>query len=62
MIKEGFNYKDSTIKEMTYFFETRVEIVEPKEDKKNLNQLQNILRIKSLPKEENRKTPTQRVQ
>ena len=35
MIEQGFNYADSTIKEMTDFFEIRVENMEPKEDKKN---------------------------
>ena len=39
MIKQYFNYADSTIKEMTDFFETRVENLVPKEDKKNLQQL-----------------------
>ena len=34
MIEQGFNYADSTIKEMTDFFETKVENLEPKEDKK----------------------------
>ena len=34
MIEQGFNYADSTIKEMTDFFETRVENLEPKEEKK----------------------------
>ena len=34
MIEQGFNYADSTIKEMTGFFETRVENLESKEDKK----------------------------
>ena len=34
MIEQGFNYVDSTIKEMTDFFETREENLEPKEDKK----------------------------
>ena len=33
MIEQGFNYADSTIKEMTDLFETRVENLEPKEDK-----------------------------
>ena len=33
MIEQGFNYADSTIKEMTDFFETRVENLEPKEHK-----------------------------
>ena len=30
MIEQGFNYLDSTIKEMTDFFETRVENLKPK--------------------------------
>ena len=34
IIKQGFNYADSTIKEMIDFFETRVENLEPKEDRK----------------------------
>ena len=34
MIEQDFNYVDSTIKEMTVFFETRVENLEPKEEKK----------------------------
>ena len=34
MVEQGFNYVDSTIKEMTDFFVTRVENLEPKEDKK----------------------------
>ena len=32
MIEQGFNYVDSTIKEMTDIFEIRVENLEPKED------------------------------
>ena len=32
--EQGFNYADSNIKEMTDFFETRVENIEPKEEKK----------------------------
>ena len=34
MIEQGFNYAETTIKEMTDFFEARVENLEPKEDKK----------------------------
>ena len=34
MIEQGFNYADSTIKEMTDFIENRVENLEPKEDSK----------------------------
>ena len=33
MIEQGFNYADSTIKEMTDLFETKVENLEPKEEK-----------------------------
>ena len=36
MIEQGFNYADSTIKEMSDFFETRVEKLEVKEDKKKV--------------------------
>ena len=39
LIEQGFNYIDSTIKEMSDFFETRVENLEPKEDRNNLQQL-----------------------
>ena len=39
MIEHCFNYADSTIKEMTDFFETIVEKLEPKEDRKNLQLL-----------------------
>ena len=34
MIEQGFNYADSTIKEMTNFYETRVAKLEPKEDRR----------------------------
>ena len=34
MIKQGFNYADSTIKEMTDFFETRLENLVLKGEKK----------------------------
>ena len=39
MIKKGFNYADSTNKEMTDIFKSRVENLEPKEEKKYLQQL-----------------------
>ena len=32
IIQQGFIYVDSTVKEMTDFFETRVENLEPKEE------------------------------
>ena len=35
MIEQGFNYADSIIKDMSDIFETRVENLEPKEDRKN---------------------------
>ena len=47
MIGQGFNYADSTVKEMTDFFETRVENLEPKEEKKRLLQLPRNPRINS---------------
>ena len=51
MIEQGFNYTDSTVREMTEFLETRVENLEPKEDKKNLQQLPRNPRIsKSIRK------------
>ena len=34
MIEQSFNYTDVPVKEMTNFFETRVEKCEPREDKK----------------------------
>ena len=37
MIEQGFNYADSTIKAMTDLFETRVENLEPKEEKKKFS-------------------------
>ena len=33
MIEQGFNYADSTVKEMTDFFKTKVENLEPKKEK-----------------------------
>ena len=33
MIQQGFNYADSTTEEMTEFFETSIENMEPKEEK-----------------------------
>ena len=39
MIKQGFNYADSTAKKMADFFETRVEKLEPKEKDRNLQKL-----------------------
>ena len=36
MIEQGFSYADSTIEEMADFFKTRVDNLEPKEDKKKI--------------------------
>ena len=49
MIEQGFNYADSTITEMTDFFETRVENLELMKKRKNLQQLQKNPRIKIPP-------------
>ena len=35
MIEQGFNSMDAIVKDMTNIFETRVENLDPKEDKKN---------------------------
>ena len=42
MIEQGFNYAGFTIKEMTDFFETGAENLEPKEDKKKFSRCQEI--------------------
>ena len=55
MIKQGFNYADSTIKEMIDFFETRVENLEPKEDKKKSYLQQLPKKPKNPPKKSKRK-------
>ena len=39
-IEQGFNYEDSTVKEIADFFETAEENLELKKDKKNLLLLQ----------------------
>ena len=56
--EKSFNYIDSTVKEMTAFFGTRVENLEPKEDRKNLPHLPKNTRIRSPPRKEKGKTPT----
>ena len=38
-IEQGFNYADSTVKEMTDFFKTSVENLEPREEKKKFSAL-----------------------
>ena len=37
MVEQGFNYADCTVKEMADFFETRVEHLEPKEEKRKFS-------------------------
>ena len=56
MIEQGFDYADVTIKEMADFFETRVETLEPKEYKKNLQQLSR--KASTKPKRHKGKTLT----
>ena len=51
MIEQGFNCTDSTIKEMTDLFQTRVENIEPKEDKKTSS----VAAKKSLKKTKKKK-------
>ena len=48
MIEQGFNYADSTIKEMTDFFDNKAHNLESKEDRKNL---QLLPRNQEIPKE-----------
>ena len=55
-IEQGFNHADSTIKEMTGFYETRVENLELKEDRKNFQQLPRNPR--NLSRRGKGKTPT----
>ena len=50
MIEQGFNYSDSTIKEMTNLFETRVENKEMMEDKKKSSAAAKKTNKKSLKK------------
>ena len=56
MIEQGLNYASCTIKEMSDFFETKVENLEPKEKKKKHQQLP--INRRKTPRKENRKTPT----
>ena len=58
MIGQDFNYEDSSIKDMTNFFETRVKRLEPKEDKKSLTNSKKKIRRRN-PRREKVMTPTQ---
>ena len=53
MIEQGFHYADSTVKEMTDLFETKVENLEPKKD---LQQLPRNPRKKFTKKEQTLRT------
>ena len=57
-IEQGFNYADCTVKEMTNFFETRVENLEPKEEKKKCSTVAKKLKDKKSTKNGDEKTPT----
>ena len=50
MIEQGFNYVDSTVKEMTNFFETRVENFETNKEKKKSSAAAKKRNKKSLQK------------
>ena len=52
MIEQGFNYTDSNIKDWPDIFETRVENMEPKEDKKKFSAA--AMRSKKSIKKKNR--------
>ena len=58
-IEQGFNHAHSTVNEMTDFFETRLENLEPKEDKKNFQQPLRKEKIRNLSRKCKEKTPTQ---
>ena len=50
MIEKGFNYADSTTREQTDFFETRVENLEPKGEKKKSSTVTKKLKDKKSTK------------
>ena len=56
MIEEGFNNADSAIKEMTDFFETRLDNLKPKVEKKNLQQLPRKPTTRKVSRSVNKKT------
>ena len=58
MIEQGFNYTDSTVKEMTDFFETRVDNLEPKEDIKRSSAAAMKNKEKKPPRKTKEQTPT----
>ena len=58
MIEQGFNYAYSTVKEMSDFFERRVENLKPKEEKRKSSAAAKKSKEKSRPREGNSKTLT----
>ena len=58
MIVQGFNNANSTVKEMTGFFETRVENLESKEDEKRSSATAKKPKDKQSTKKGKGKTPT----
>ena len=58
MIEQGFNYADSTIKEMSDFFETRVKNLGAQGRKENLQQLPRNPRTRKQPRSANEQTST----
>ena len=57
MSEQGFNYVDSIIKEMTDFYENRVENLEPKEDQ-NKSSKAPKKQEKKFSKKKKRQTPS----
>ena len=59
MIEEGFNYADSTVKEMTDLSEIRIQNLEPKEDKKKFSASSKKMSKEKRPtRRGNKMTPT----
>ena len=58
MIEQGFNYADSTVKEMTDFFESRVENLELEEEKKKSSAAAKKFNNTKSAKQSNKKTTT----
>ena len=54
VIENGLTYADSIIKEMTNFFETRVENLEPKEEKKKIQLLPRNPGTRNPPRNRNK--------
>ena len=58
IIEQCFNYVDFTVKEMSDFFETKIENLEPKEEKKKSSPAAKKSKEKCPPRKGNEKTPT----